>query len=152
MWEKWVPLMLNIFKIFLYFQRIFYHLSAGKWFWLGFTLLFTTHVPWHYIVYTYMRRSVDILTNHTYLHLKQSEIPLSSGFFKWFSDFLHANIIKTHSFSVLCLCKRHWCIKKALRCYSMFIYDYFPLGNWGTASLMMHWDVWYPQLFWGFSS
>lgn len=32
-------------------------------------------------LYLYLKRCFDILTNHTYLHLKQCEIPFSSGCF-----------------------------------------------------------------------
>lgn len=41
----------------------------------------------------------------------------------------HCSFIST--FSVL---KRHWCIKPASRCYSMFVCDYFPFGEF-----LLHW-------------
>lgn len=108
MWERRVRLMLYVFKniLLLNVQRILFHVSAGKWLWLYHKLLIS-QVPWS---------SAEIMTNRTSLTKW------------WFSFSSYTSIIKHFEFLSA---EDALMYKDTL---SMFIYDSFPEGDWGSAA------------------
>lgn len=113
--------MLNIFKDVHIFSEDFIPFKCREMTLLYIIIYNTSALTLHTHLHIY---EVDILTNHTYLHLKQF-----FWIFKWCSDLLHTNIIKTHCLSVFLSVYEALMYKEALGCYSMFIYDYFPSGD-----------------------
>ncbi len=136
MWEKRVPLMLNIFKDIPIFSVDFIQFKCREMTLLYTVIYKTSALTLHIYLHIY---EADILTSNTYLHLKQF-----FWIFKWCCDFLHTNIIKTHCLSVFCLCVRHWCIKRlsdAIPCLFMIIFPQAieaPLHWWCTGIYVMH--------------